>query len=455
MKINSLKTKVLKGFVAFMCVISCMGCNLIADESGKSKTDDPLLDVYDNTNNKETEGSDDVLRDLDTSTLEDGCFYIMHKNNQCDPVYLGETTFTGTTETPANNRIIWFKDDIENIPTLSVANEDKLIFYSTVSFDETFNLERFEDYGYSVGLQGIQVSKTGRLFISTDVGDKTTYPNSDTDEILNMDNETVVIEKLGKNKLRETEFLEDKETLRNINRSGVLIFPDNKNNNNYYQFEVYDGTIHHDVKLKCDVRVMGSYEVKKNTDYEYSRKDIVRIVIPETFQSGYYMINGMGVFRYIDMLDSNTMEDDIDFNIPNAEDEEGISTLKSTNAERLNVDINSTNSDSAAEDTTSKNNIPDDTNIIGQNSSSSTDSENKSSFTITNEGSIKVVIYFQNDQEGMPLVKGTLIYPDGTKCLMKNEPDGSLSIDLDFVPKGEYTITYKNLNGRIPRVSVT
>ena len=100
--------------------------NLMALDETKSL----LEDEDDNSlaTDEEGEGDNVALQVFTTEGLESGNFYIRHKNNSCEPLYLGEVTFEGVANTPDNSRVCWFKEDYENIPTLYEG--ESLILYS-------------------------------------------------------------------------------------------------------------------------------------------------------------------------------------------------------------------------------------------------------------------------------------------------------------------------------------
>lgn len=272
--------------------------------------------------------------------LEDGKFYIRHQDGKYESLFLGETTFSkGTVSMDIQNtKLAWFKEDFENIPTLF--KDDSLIMYTHDVFEETFRFERFYDYGYSIGLRNMEVTPSGRFRVITTTKEGgnaiVSYPNGDTTKIEDFENETVIIDKLGGIPLR------DYKVINNNNKENDEDNKDNDENNNEntsfltnagtigglqkdarYKAEIYEGTVKHEFTFTANVRILGQFEYFSHHNYEFESKTIINIEIPDDWESGYYMIEGIGMFRYVngDSYDENT-----DFNIPNKdfikEDEE-------------------------------------------------------------------------------------------------------------------------------------
>ena len=57
-------------------------------------------------------------------------------------------------------------------------------------------------------------------------------------------------------------------------------------------------------------------QVYESNDYEFLSSNIVKVNIPEWFNSGYYMINGLGLFRYVV---GSSYDESTNFNVPNEE----------------------------------------------------------------------------------------------------------------------------------------
>ena len=274
--------------------------------------------------------------------LEDGQYYVKSKNGEYSKLYLGETTFEpGKSSTDEDfTKIVWFKEDFDKIPTLYKG--DSLISYNSQILEEKFIFERYYDYGYSIGLRNLVLTPSGRYSISTKEEDEESgtpkiiaYPDGDTSEIVNYTNDIVILESLGGIKLRGAKE-EDENNEDGFNENNDISTNENSQNPNKedntspllnkagtlsglqkdakYKAEIYEGTVRHEHTFTADVRILGKFEYFYSCDYEFESETIMNITIPEDWVSGYYLINGIGMFRYVagDSYDDNT-----DFNAPN------------------------------------------------------------------------------------------------------------------------------------------
>ena len=277
-------------------------------------------------------GGSDKNTEEDTSylsKLESGTYYVRHSDNTCDPVYLGDASFDegDTVNNPNDNRTVWYRDDKKEIPTLYMG--DDLIMYSTEEFDETFIFERFEEYGYTFGIRHLQSTESGRYKISTDPDDRCTYPEGDTDAILELTNDNVILDSISGVPFREPEENEngDYVTESLLTRSNTI---KNLDEGKKYDVEVYNGTKGYTYTWKADVWVLGSMEVETTHKFSFESETIITIDIPSGYHSGYYMINGQGLFRYV--ADGQYYDANTDFNVPNFdENNEGSSEADLTN----------------------------------------------------------------------------------------------------------------------------
>ncbi len=252
------------------------------------------------------------------SKLESGTYYIRHNDNTCEPVYLGDASFDqGKVVTqPNDNRTVWFREDANKVPTLYKG--ESLILYSTEEFDETFTFERFEDFGYTFGVRNLKSTDSGRYKISTDPDDKCTYPKSDTDAILELKNKNVILDSISGVPFREPEKQSNGQEVTSslVTRSCTV---KNLTKDKVYEVEIYDGTKGYKYNWTADVWVLGSMEAEKSHKFSFETDSVIRIDIPSSYHSGYYMINGQGIFRYV--ADGEYFDDNTQFNTPNFDDQ--------------------------------------------------------------------------------------------------------------------------------------
>lgn len=280
----------------------------------------------------------DVIR-LTTNDLQDGTFYIMHENGTYDQLYIGNTTFSGERNSsyadPDYTRVAWFKEDFGRIPTLDARSGDKLVYYTTGEFDEMFSFERFFDLGYSVGLQGLSRTSTGRIQIP--VSESSSYPGSDCDQILKYDSDYVILDKIddqdvftsaqaeaADKELYGAELSEDITVDSLISDYGTIKGLDY---NTTHRFYIHAGTPlasgdngSNGLDFTADVRIMGSAEGAATYQYAFdSENNVVKINIPSFFNLGYYTVDNSGMFRYIPSnISGNVSTDNYEaFNEPN------------------------------------------------------------------------------------------------------------------------------------------
>ena len=381
--------------------------------------------------------------------LENNKFYVRHADDTCEEVYFGQGTYESgrTVNTPDRERVLWYQDDYEKIPTLYEG--DSLIFYSTDVLTEKFILERYEDYGYTIGLCGLTSTPSGRLSISTKTNDNCTFPNGDTDVILTYQNDTVVLDKLGGQELRYeapssiTTQEEREEAIKNapITESGTI---KGLKKDLVYEAEVYEGTILHEgLEFTANVHAFGSMEVTETTDFVFEvENNVIRVNIPDFFNSGYYNINGLGMFRYVK---GKTYTDDMDFfNVPNVvpEEDENSKTITVQESSYQAVDKKS---EQKEEQTVPKKETKKD--------------EKTTSFKVTATGRLNIQISFTLKDgydavgDGLPDPSAVITTPSGRTISLEPDGDG-LFLSLNATELGEYKITYYDLNVREPKLEI-
>ncbi len=251
--------------------------------------------------------------------MEEGVIYILHENNTLENLFFPTTTFEyGSTGAGDDTRIMWFKEDWQMIPTLY--QNDRLIMFSTKVLDEHFQFERFEDFGYTIGLRGITETDSRRFGISTKPDDMCTFPKGDTDELILQNNSIVIMDELAGMKLRfPEEPLKEGEEDEFLTRVGTI---KNLQKDKKYQAKIYAGTeLPKDYVFTADVRVLGSMEGYDSTSYYFASGNIIEIIIPQWFNNGYYMVNGQGVFRLVNGTAPIGDEPET-YNIPNENPDE-------------------------------------------------------------------------------------------------------------------------------------
>ncbi|SCW50704.1 hypothetical protein SAMN02910400_01045 [Lachnospiraceae bacterium C10] len=188
-------------------------------------------------------------------------------------------------------RSIWVSSDTDNrIPT--VTYKDKLIYVSSTEVPQEIVFERFADYGYSIGISNMEADMGGHYYITFADVDDDDYKyfidlNSDASQLTELTAITrLYLDKVGDVKVDE-EHVSDGGTVMGLKKDKA------------YTCEFYTGTYYQDFNLTANIHCFGSMERFINYDYEFMHSNFIVIDIPEYFKSGYYFVNGVGLFRYV------------------------------------------------------------------------------------------------------------------------------------------------------------
>ena len=379
--------------------------------------------------------------------LNDGTYYVRHDTKtgqpECENIYFGASTFDfgEVTSNPSNGRIMWFKEDFSSIPTLRPG--DSLILYTSEILGEIFTFERFEDLGYSVGICGMSVSASGRYDISTNPDERCTYPGGDTDGILKLTNGTVKLDTIGGQPIRSIGNKGDAASY--LSRCGTI---KNLDKDKEYQMEIYEGTVRHPFVFKANVRVLGSMEVLSTTDYEFESEKIIKIHIPQCFNSGYYLLNGIGMFRY--QKNNEDFELASAYNIPNDYENYASTDIATSTGTFKTIYENEQNPGQS--DTDNKKNE-------NSNAPQNRKSDGKDTFTITEPINLQVTVGFtipskyEGGGDGLPDVSAIVVFPSGRKYAMYQEGE-ELKVIFYADEVGVYEIHYYDLEIRNPVANV-
>lgn len=248
---------------------------------------------------EKTSGKVTVIKEQ--SQLERGRFYVETEDGYAVP-YWGNTSFdTGSNYNSSNEqRVAWFTDqDWDCIPTVYAGS--KVVYRTNEDFDETFYFQKFADIGYSIGVCNMTTTDTGRYKFSTDLDRNQINPSSDASKLLDLQGVNVTIDTVGGALVRSNM----------VSSCGTIL---GLNANEDYPVDIYVGTEIQNYSLKADSRVLNNIQVNRMTQYEFVKAEIIEIPIPSTFASGYYSVNGSGLFRYISAEDKGKDYTKIDMN---------------------------------------------------------------------------------------------------------------------------------------------
>lgn len=188
-------------------------------------------------------------------------------------------------------RSIWMDSDIDKaIPT--VTSDDLLIYVSSEGVPESIVFERFADYGYTIGVSNLQPDQGGHyylVFADVEEDDYKYYIdlNSDAAQLTELGIiSRLYLDKVGNIRVNENT-VSDGGTVTGLIKDKT------------YLCEFYTGTFYQDFNLKANIHSFGSMERFLSYDYEFMHSNFIAIKIPEYFVSGYYFVNGVGLFRYV------------------------------------------------------------------------------------------------------------------------------------------------------------
>lgn len=269
--------------IAFLCSAVFAGC-------GATTTND-------NPNDKVVIRSK-VAEIKSMNSLGNNAFYVQHGKTYYE-LYKGYSTFTGGASGADPSRVLWFNDDTDwnAIPTLYKG--DKLIYHYNDEFNESFTFERFLDLGYTIGVCNMSARQSGHYEMSTNL-DSSTYidPGSDATQLHDLGNRMITFETIGGTEVRKA----------NVTSSGTIA---GLKKGKSYKADVYTGTEMKSFTFTANAHAMCSYQVDSSSDYVYMQSRIAEIKIPDYFNSGYYSVNGSGIFRYV--KDATSYDDKTDF----------------------------------------------------------------------------------------------------------------------------------------------
>lgn len=207
-----------------------------------------------------------------------------------------------STEADAK-RILWTNEEEDDlIPTLY--KNEVLIYMSDGDVPKDIVFERFKDLGYSIGISDITAD------------DATGYYNFHTAN--NVKEGSSAQEEM--NKVKETystlalASLNGKQ-ISDVTKAGTI---SGLKKDKSYTMSVYAGTMNSETKVKADTHIYQSSETFVVEKVETTEKGYVIIPIPKGLKTGYYMVNGAGLIRYIDDLkiDAGDLAE-YDYNIAN------------------------------------------------------------------------------------------------------------------------------------------
>ena len=293
-----MKKKIIKFFLLSLCTFNLISCGRPTEENTNTEEISSTLKssiITEETSNLGIKADDpDIL-----NKLVSGTYYVLH-NGIYYPTQLGITNYdiSDVDENVTNPQFQHYfaGQDDDNIPTLFLGNNDKLIYYNTESLLDYTIFDRYYDYGYTVGLYNIRTLDSGKMYL--DLSSDNEYGSIlETSTMYNVLKD-VEIDNVYVNSMNQTEINTD------IVHYGLIGYTEP---GALYDVELYDGTNYNSYKTLANMHAFVQMEKYAVRDCKALQSYIFEIPIPDYLEEGYYGLscyspNGCimsGLFRYV------------------------------------------------------------------------------------------------------------------------------------------------------------
>lgn len=246
--------------------------------------------------------------------LPEDNFYIVHTEKVKEkgktkeitsyyPIYNAEHTYDGMNDSPAGEdptRIMWVNYNIDEglIPTFYPG--DKLIYKSSTSIPTTYSLEKFYDDGYTIGVSGLKQDLSNNYQYSVDTGGFV-MSTSDAAGFDGLKADSIYLVSVG----------EDRVTPQNVSTSGTVTGLELMH---AYACDIRTGTEKVAATMTANIHVFSSAENYLFGAFTFITDHIAEIEIPDYVTTGYYNMNGLGMFRFLKTEESYKDLDEVDYN---------------------------------------------------------------------------------------------------------------------------------------------
>lgn len=187
---------------------------------------------------------------------------------------------------PEENRLVNFTHKDLAIPTLY--KNDQLIYVSDGSIS-TFVWERFKDYGYSIGLSGLQLTNSGKIKSQeTTMAAVGSTAETAIASLTVPEGADITVDKINGTAL-SSQYINDGGIITGMSRDAAA------------NVDFYIGTQHVPVSISADTKYYKSFELYSTDKYALSTDGYALVEIPSYLRSGYYLINEVGFVKYLNM----------------------------------------------------------------------------------------------------------------------------------------------------------
>lgn len=185
-----------------------------------------------------------------------------------------------------DNRLVDFVHKDLAIPTLY--KNDQLIYISSGSIS-SFTWERYKDYGYSIGLSGLKLSDSGKVkSYELTMAASGSSVEAAVAGITIPEGADITVDKINGTDIT-SQYLNDGGIITGMSRDAAA------------NVDFYVGTQHIPVTVSADTRYFKSFELYTTDKYSLSTDGYAIVEIPAYFKSGYYLINGIGFVKYLNV----------------------------------------------------------------------------------------------------------------------------------------------------------
>lgn len=184
------------------------------------------------------------------------------------------------------NRLVNFICRDSAIPT--VYKNDQLIYVSDGSIS-TFVWERFKDYGYSIGLSGLQLTGSGK--IKSQEATMAAAGSTAEAAIASLtipEGADITVDKINGTAL-SSQYINDGGIITGMSRDAAA------------NVDFYIGTQHVPIPISADTKYYKSFELYSTDKYALSTDGYAMVDIPSYLRSGYYLINEVGFVKYLNV----------------------------------------------------------------------------------------------------------------------------------------------------------
>lgn len=246
---------------------------------------------------EEPEPADEVLTAVTIADLKPGHFYVKtgdsffllptedQNYDVTKEIFSTDGTKNGMIS-PEENRLVNFTRRDLAIPTLY--KNDQLIHVSDGSIS-TFIWERFKDYGYSIGLSGLQLISSGK--IKSQEATMAAVGSTAETTIASLtipEGADITVDKINGTAL-SSQYINDGGIITGMSRDAAA------------NVDFYIGTQHVPVPISADTKYYKSFELYSTDKYALSTDGYAMVEIPSYLRSGYYLINEVGFVKYLNV----------------------------------------------------------------------------------------------------------------------------------------------------------